>query len=193
MRKLLFLLCRQFGRTYCPVLYYRKHQNLLPCIFLWISRKKNPSPKTRAWSLQFRRSVATSHQNARLRFPLALTAGCHVCLSSHVRHRCLWQAGHNYQGDLYLTWKDWIPPSTYLRLLFASSSPVFKKCLRLTFALGSNTAWTPMTCDVIDVMRFNHLLYLFTLSVAGFAVRHSSQWLTASAASYTVCKATRRL
>ena len=155
MRKVLFLLCRHFGRTCCPVLYLRTHHNLLPCIFLWITPKKNPGPKTRAWSLQFGRSVASCHQNAELRFPSALTARCHVCLSSHVRHRCLWQAGHNYQGDLSLTWKDWIPPSTYLRLLFACSSPVFKQCLRLTYLLGSNTTWTPMTCDATDILRFH--------------------------------------
>ena len=60
--------------------------------------KKSPGPKTRAWSLQFGRSVAPSHQSARLRFPLALTARCHVCLSRHhMNHHDLWC--HRYHAS----------------------------------------------------------------------------------------------
>ena len=37
-----------------------------------------------------------------------------------------------------------------------------------------------MTCDVTNIMRFDHFFYLFTLSVACLTVGHSSQWLTTS-------------
>ena len=39
--------------------------------------------------MQFGRSVASCHQNAELRFPSAITARCHVCLFTRVRHHSL--------------------------------------------------------------------------------------------------------
>ena len=66
-----------------------------------LKRIKKPHWRTReALSLQFRKSVASCHQNAELRFPSAITARCQVCLFTRVRHHSLLQAAQNYWGDM---------------------------------------------------------------------------------------------
>ena len=98
--------------------------------------KKSPGPRTRAWSLQFGRSVASSHQSARLRFPLALTARCHVCLSSHVRRHYLVQVVRIVIRAIFL----WLKKTEYRRQHFHDcflhfrllhSSSVYASPLRL--------------------------------------------------------------
>ena len=65
--------------------------------------KKKPQSEDQGMKFAIWEDVASSLQSARLRFPLALTARCHVCLSTDVPRQALLQAEQKYWGDIALT------------------------------------------------------------------------------------------